>query len=58
MATERIDMGRVTTAATIENIEDLVAVELGVKAADEMRSATVDDALVDTERRCFHCRLP
>jgi clan AA aspartic protease len=48
MQTEQIDMGRVTTAATIENIEDLIAVELRVKAADEIRRIHVSEALVDT----------
>src|SRR5688572_26979259 len=48
MATEQIDMGRVTVAAAIENIEDLVAVELGVKTANEIRRVEVEDALVDT----------
>jgi predicted aspartyl protease len=48
MVTEQIDMGRVTTAATIENIEDIVAVELGVKSTNDVRRVDVSDALVDT----------
>jgi predicted aspartyl protease len=48
MAMEQIDMGRVTTTAVIENIEDLVAVELGVKTATDVRRVEVNDALVDT----------
>ncbi len=41
-------MGRVLTEATIENLEDLVAVKLGVRAADQVRRVTVSDALADT----------
>lgn len=41
-------MGRVLTEATIENLEDLYAVKLGVLKDDEARRVTVDDALVDT----------
>jgi predicted aspartyl protease len=48
MSTEQIEMFRVTVAATMENIEDLVAVQLGVKTADEVRRLDVGDALVDT----------
>jgi clan AA aspartic protease len=48
MAVEQLDMGRVTTAATIENIADLVAVELAVKAPTDVRRVEVNDALVDT----------
>jgi predicted aspartyl protease len=41
-------MGRVTTEATIENLKDLWAVELGVRSAHEVRRVEVSDALVDT----------
>jgi predicted aspartyl protease len=41
-------MGRVTTEATIENIEDLWKVKNGIIRADEVRCITVDNALVDT----------
>jgi predicted aspartyl protease len=48
MATEQIEMGRVTTPARIENVEDLVAVQLGVKTDEDVRRIDVSDALVDT----------
>ncbi len=41
-------MGRVLTEAKIENIKDLLAVELGIRSAEDVRRITVDDALVDT----------
>jgi hypothetical protein len=41
-------MGRVLTEATIENLEDLWAVERGRIPADQARRITVADALVDT----------
>ena len=41
-------MGRVRTAATIENLKDLWAVEQGLRPADQARRVTVSDALVDT----------
>lgn len=41
-------MGRVTTEATIENLQDLYAVKLGVTPADQARRVVVSDALVDT----------
>ena len=41
-------MGRVMAEATIENLKDLWAVELGVRAADQVRRITVPDALADT----------
>jgi predicted aspartyl protease len=41
-------MGRVQTEATIENLKDLWAVELGVRSPDQVRRVTVPDALVDT----------
>ncbi len=41
-------MGRVLTAATIENLGDLFEVERGSRAPDEVRRIQVDDALVDT----------
>lgn len=40
-------MGRVLTEATIENLKDLWAVELGVRPADQIRLVAVPDALVD-----------
>ncbi|MCY2992123.1 MAG: aspartyl protease family protein [Planctomycetota bacterium] len=41
-------MGRVLTAATIENVKDLWAVEQGLRRAEDMRRLVVMDALVDT----------
>jgi predicted aspartyl protease len=41
-------MGRVLTAATIENLEDLYEAKKGRIAIEEVRQITVDDALVDT----------
>ena len=41
-------MGRVTTEATIENLEDLWAVKCGMKTADQARRLSIDNALVDT----------
>jgi predicted aspartyl protease len=41
-------MGRVLTEATLENITDLSDVERGHMPADQVRSVTVSDALVDT----------
>ena len=41
-------MGRVVTAATIENLEDLWAAERGLCKADEVRRVEIADALVDT----------
>ncbi len=40
--------GRVLTEAKIENLKDLWAVEQGLRTADQARSMTVTDALVDT----------
>lgn len=45
---ETEEMGRVLTQATIENLEDMYDVGNGRLAADEARSLTIDDALVDT----------
>ncbi len=42
------EMGRVTTRATIENLKDLWAVDLGVRAPDSVRRIQVDEALIDT----------
>jgi len=42
------DMGRVLTEATIENLEDLWAVKRGLLSSEQVRCATVTDALVDT----------
>jgi clan AA aspartic protease len=41
-------LGRVLTEAKIENIEDAWAVKRGLLRPEEMRSVTVQDALVDT----------
>jgi predicted aspartyl protease len=41
-------MGRVLTEATIENLEDLWAVERQLLPPEEVRRITVSDALVDT----------
>jgi clan AA aspartic protease len=46
MATET--MGRVTTEARIENMEDLWAADRGLIQRDQVRSIIVPDALVDT----------
>ena len=45
---ETVTMGRVTTEASIENIQDLWAVERGLLPPDQVRRITVHDALVDT----------
>jgi len=41
-------VGPVLTEAKIENLKDLWAVEQGLRTADQARSMTVTDALVDT----------
>ncbi len=41
-------MGRVLTEATVENLEDLLAVRKGQLPPDQVRRITVSDALVDT----------
>jgi predicted aspartyl protease len=41
-------VGRVLAEARIENLEDLWAVKRGLRTADQARSVTVTDALVDT----------
>lgn len=46
METETV--GRVITEAKIENLEDLWAVKQGIKTADDARTVTISDALVDT----------
>jgi predicted aspartyl protease len=45
---ETATMGRVLTEATIENLKDLYAVELGVLRPEQARRVAVTDALVDT----------
>ena len=40
--------GRVITAATIENLGDLWAVNQGIKTQDQVRKIDIQDALVDT----------
>ncbi len=46
METPRV--GRVLTEAKIDNLKDLWAVEQGLRTAEQARSVTVTDALVDT----------
>jgi len=41
-------VGRVLTEAKIENLKDLWDAERGLRSADQARSVTVTDALVDT----------
>lgn len=41
-------MGRTVTEATIENLQDLWDAERGLIPSDQIRRATVTDALVDT----------
>ena len=41
-------MGRVTTEAAIENLNDLWAIESGILTSDQARRVTIPDALVDT----------
>jgi len=43
-----ITMGRVVVSAVIENLNDLVNVQSGHMAADQVRRVEVDDALVDS----------
>jgi predicted aspartyl protease len=45
---EPLPAGRVLTEAKLENLKDLWAVEQGLRTADQARSMTVTDALVDT----------
>jgi predicted aspartyl protease len=45
---ETATMGRVLTEATIENLEDLWAVNRDLLPAEQARRVTVQDALVDT----------
>jgi hypothetical protein len=45
---ESMEMGRVVTEATIENLEDLWAVKRGLLPAEGVRRLVVPDALVDT----------
>ena len=45
---ETEEMGRVTVTAKIENLDDLTLVANGIKTSEEIRSITVDDALIDT----------
>jgi len=48
MKTEQLNMGRVLTEATIENLEDLWAAKRGDILPDQVRRIAVADALVDT----------
>ncbi|HYV35097.1 MAG TPA: aspartyl protease family protein, partial [Gemmataceae bacterium] len=41
-------MGRVTTEAMVENLQDLWDVNRSMLAADQIRKVTISDALVDT----------
>jgi predicted aspartyl protease len=45
---ETNNMGRVTTAARIENLQDLWDVERGLLTSDIVRAISIADALVDT----------
>lgn len=45
---ETTEMGRVTTEATLENLEDLWASKRGLIGPEEVRRLVVVDALVDT----------
>jgi predicted aspartyl protease len=47
-ASECEEMGRVTTAVTIENLEDVWAANRGLCALEDVRRVEVVDALVDT----------
>lgn len=45
---ETATMGRVLTEATIENLKDLWAAEVGLRTPEQVRRVAVADALVDT----------
>lgn len=45
---EIVTMGKVLVPAVIENLEDLLQVQAGTLAPNEVRRAEVQDALVDT----------
>lgn len=45
---ETATMGRVLVEAKIENLDDVWDVQKGMKTADQIRSVTVPDALVDS----------
>jgi clan AA aspartic protease len=45
---ETVEVGRVTTEATIENLEDLWSAKRGRMAPEKVRRVTIPDALVDT----------
>jgi predicted aspartyl protease len=48
MATQQMEMGRVTVEATIENLQDLWDVERGLLPPDQVRRVVLPNALVDT----------
>jgi predicted aspartyl protease len=48
MPTEQMDMGRVTVAATIENLQDVWDVERGLLPAEKVRRIQIENAPVDT----------
>lgn len=48
---ETATMGRVTVAATIENMEDVWEAKRGMRRDEEVRRVIVTDALVDTGAR-------
>ena len=50
------EMGRVLTAATVENLIDLGEVDRGNRSADQVRKVELTDALVDTGTRHSPCR--
>src|SRR5262245_65765648 len=45
---EAVSMGRVTTIATIENLEDCWEVKRGLRSPHEVRRIEVADAVIDT----------
>ncbi len=46
--TNQQDMGKVFTTLTIINRADQILAEAGVKTADQVRSLTLENVLVDT----------
>ena len=45
---EMDEIGRVTTAATIENLQDVLDAKRGLCAPEQVRRVEIEDALVDT----------
>lgn len=52
-ASEKREMGRVTTEIRVESLKDLFAVEQGQLSDDQVRRVTIPDALVDTGATFF-----